>query len=111
MRALAVWFSVATFGLVPAFAGAAEWVRNPDQPSQWIDLSSRTPDDDVIRFNVSLSTDSDTGAASTAKDDVVIELMNCTSGKRTMILPMLDNDVRHLPTLGDNDPLRRLICG
>jgi hypothetical protein len=111
MRALilATAFLLAVFA--PAAAWAASWVRNPDQPNQWIDLESRKPDDEVIRFTVSLSTNSDTGAPSTAADDVVIELLNCKSGKRIMILPMLDNDTRHLPTLSDDDPLFHLICG
>ena len=98
-------------GLAPVAAFAAQWVRNPDQPSQWIDLDSRKHDDEVVRFLVSLSTDKDTGQPSTTDDDVVIELVNCTSGKRVMLLPMLDNQTRHLPTLDDDDPLRRLICG
>ena len=94
----------------PASAWAANWVRNPDQPNQWIDLASRKHDDEIVRFDVSLGTDADSGAASTAQDDVVIELLNCKSGKRVMILPVLDNQTRHLPDLIQDDPLRRLIC-
>jgi hypothetical protein len=97
--------------LLPTTVFAANWVRNPDQPSQWIDLSSRKHDDEVVRFDVSLSTDADSGVPSTAKDDLAIELLNCDSGKRVMMLPMLDNQTRHLPDLGTDDPLRRLICG
>ena len=111
MRALVISSALLLTVLVPCVATAANWVRNPDQPNQWIDLESRKPDDEVIRFDVSLSTNSDTGAPSTAKDDLVIELLNCKSGKRIMILPMLDNDTRHLPTLSDDDPLFHLICG
>ena len=96
--------------LVPTSLWAASWVRNPDQPSQWIDLASRKNDDEVVRFDVSLSTDADSSAPSTAQDDVVIELLNCTSGKRVMILPVLDNQTRHLPDLIQDDPLRQLIC-
>ena len=97
--------------VVPTSAWAANWVRNPDQPSQWIDLDSRKHDDEVVRFNVSLSVDADTGTPSTAEDDLVIELLNCSSGKRVMVLPMLDNETRNLPTLSQDDPLFRLICG
>ena len=86
-------------------------MRNPDQPNQWIDLESRKHDDEVVRFDVSLSTDADTGNPSSAEDDLVIELLNCTSGKRVMILPMLDNATRQLPTLSHDSPLLRLICG
>ena len=96
---------------LPGAAVAAKWVRNPSQPSQWIDLDSRKHDDEVIRFNVSLSMDSDTGQPSTSEDDLVIELLNCDSGKRVMMLPMLDNETRHLPTLSQDDPLLKLICG
>jgi hypothetical protein len=97
--------------LVPAAAQAENWVRNPEQPSQWIDLDSRKPDDEVMRFDVSLGSDGDTGAASTDTDDIVIELLNCQSGKRVMILPMLDNATRNLPTLSADSPLLQLICG
>jgi len=97
--------------LLPTSLQAAQWLRNPDQPSQWIDLSSRKHDDEVVRFDVSLSTNADSGAPSTANDDLVIELLNCDNGKRVMMLPMLDNQTRHLPDLGRDDPLRRLICG
>ena len=55
--------------------------------------------------------DSDTGQPSTSEDDLVIELLNCDSGKRVMMLPMLDNETRHLPTLSQDDPLLKLICG
>ncbi len=96
--------------LVPTSVLAANWVRNPDQPSQWIDLASRKHDDEVVRFDVSLSTDADSGAPSTAQDDMVIELLNCTSGKSVMILPVLDNQTRHLRDLAQDDPLLRLIC-
>ena len=95
----------------PSLASAANWVRNPDQPSQWINLDSRKHDEEVVRFDVSLSINADTGTPSTDEDDLVIELLNCTSGKRTMILPMLDNETRHLPTLSQDDPLLRLVCG
>ncbi len=104
-------FASVVGALIPTSLWAAEWVRNPDQPNQWIDLSSRKHDDDVVRFDVSLGTDTDSGAASTATDDLAIELLNCVSGKRVMMLPMLDNQTRHLPDLGSDDPLRRLICG
>jgi hypothetical protein len=110
-----VRYTVAVLALfclaVPTVSWAAKWVRNPDQPNQWIDLESRKHDDEVVRFDVSLSTDADTGNPSTAEDDVVIELLNCTSGKRVMLLPMLDNETRHLPSLSQDDPLLRLICG
>jgi hypothetical protein len=97
--------------LMPAPSWAAKWVRNPIQPSQWIDLDSRKADEEVIRFDVSLSVDPDTGEPSTAEDDLVIELLNCTSGKRVMLLPMLDNQTRQLPALSPGDPLLKLICG
>ena len=109
-RIFAFWLLVAAATVVPAAAGAAQWVRNPNQPSQWIDLLSRKPDDEVMRFDISLSTNADTGQPSTADDDIVIELLNCSSGKRVMLLPMLDNQTRQLPTLAEDDPLRRLIC-
>jgi len=41
----------------------------------------------------------------------VIELLNCTSGKRVMMLPMLDDQTRQLPTLSHDDPLLKLVCG
>ena len=94
----------------PGFALAAKWVPNPSQPGQWIDLDSRKHDDEVIRFDVSLGVD-DNGQPSTSDDDRVIEIVNCESGKRVMVMPMLDNDTRHLPTLSQEDPLRKLICG
>jgi len=110
VRALATWVLVVAVGFGPTLAWAGQWVRNPDQPSQWIDLSSRKPDDDVTRFDVSLSMNADTGQPSTADDDLVIELLNCSSGRRVMLLPMLDSQTRQLPTLAEDDPLRRLIC-
>ncbi|MBI1211231.1 MAG: hypothetical protein GC190_07200 [Alphaproteobacteria bacterium] len=96
---------------VPMVAQAAKWVRNPSQPGQWIDLDSRKHTEEVVSFKVSLSVDADTGQPSTADDDLVIELLNCIDGKRTMILPMLGNDTRALPTLSQDDPLMALICG
>ncbi len=112
MRTSATILAIAVFGsLTASNAWAANWVRNPDQPSQWIDLDSRKNDEEVIRFNVSLSFDTDKGEPSTAEDDLVIELLNCSSGKRVMMLPMLDNETRTLPTLSQDNPLRRLICG
>jgi len=108
MRYLAVLFCALALG-VPTLAQAAKWVPNPIQAGQWIDLDSRKHDDDVVRFDVSLSVD-DKGQPSTDQQDLVIELLNCDDGKRVMILPMLKNDTRHLPTLSQDDPLRRLIC-
>jgi hypothetical protein len=104
--------AITAFGtFLSANAWAANWVRNPDQPSQWIDLDSRKHDEEVVRFDVSLSFDTDKGVPSTADDDLVIELLNCSSGKRVMLLPMLDNETRTLPALSEDNPLRRLICG
>ena len=94
---------------------AAKWVPNPSQSGQWIDLDSRKAadptDPEVLRFDISLSVDPDTGQPSTEEDDLVIELLNCSSGKRLMLLPMLDNQTRNLPTLSQQDPLLKLICG
>jgi hypothetical protein len=111
-----VFRNVATFLAIclvtaPGLALAAKWVPNPSQPGQWIDLDSRKHDEEVVRFNVSLSTNSDTGQPSTSEDDVVIEVLNCESGKRVMIMTMLDNSPRTLPTLSHDDPLLRLVCG
>jgi hypothetical protein len=75
------------------------------------DLDSRKHDEEVVRFDVSLSVNADTGQPSNDEDDLVIELLNCTSGKRAMILPMLDNETRQLPALSQDDPLLRLVCG
>jgi hypothetical protein len=101
--------------LVPAASSAAKWVANPSQAGQWIDLESRRPadptDPDVLRFDVSLAVDPDSGQPSTAEDDLVIEVVSCISGKRLMLMPMLDNQTRHLPTLPQGDPLLKLICG
>jgi hypothetical protein len=101
-------FLVAT---LPTTAWAAQWVRNPERPDQWIDLASRKHDDEIVRFDVSLGTDSERGTASTSPDDVAIELLNCVSGKRVLMLPMLDNQTRHLPDLPEGDALRTLVCG
>jgi hypothetical protein len=95
----------------PGLAVAAKWVPNPSQPGQWVDLDSRKHDEEVVRFNVSMSTNADTGQPSTTDDDVVIEVLNCETGKRVMIMTMLDNDTRHLPTLSQDDPLLKLVCG
>ena len=96
--------------LLPTCLWAAQWARNPDQPGQWVDLSSRKHDDEVVHFNISLGTDSDSGQPSTTDDDLAVEILNCISGKRVMVMPMLGNQTRHLPDLGEDDPLRRLIC-
>jgi len=109
-RYLAVFLALCSVGMASPVQ-AAKWVRNPSQPSQWIDLDSRKHDDEVVRFTVSLGVDSDTGQPSTSDDDLVIELLNCESGKRVMMLPMLDNATRHLPTLSKSDPLFQVVCG
>lgn len=105
---------IASFLLANAPAWAANWVRNPSQAGQWIDLDSRRPadptDPDVIRFDVSLATNPDSGQPSTDEDDLVIEVVSCVSGKRLMLMPMLDNQIRNLPGLSQNDPLLKLIC-
>src|SRR5882757_5171150 len=102
-RHLAVFLALCCIS-VPALALGAKWVPNPSQPGQWIDLDSRKHDDEVVRFDVSLGVD-DTGQPSTSDDDRVVEIINCESGKRVMVMPMLDNDTRHLPTLSQDDPL------
>ena len=104
-------FLVLSLAAIPGLAVAAKWVPNPSQPSQWVDLDSRRHDDEVVRFNVSLSTNSDTGQPSTDDEDVVIEVLNCVSGKRVMIMTMLQNAPRTLPTLSHDDPLLKLVCG
>lgn len=109
MRYTALLIALAACVPTAALARKANWVPNPSAGGQWIDLDSRKNDDEVVRFDVSLSRD-DNGQPSTAQDDLVIELLNCENGTRVMILPMLDNNTRHLPTLSQDDPLRRLIC-
>ena len=109
LRYTALLIALVTCTTSTAIARAANWVPNPSAAGQWIDLDSRKSDDEVVRFNVSLSRD-DKGQPSTDEQDLVIEILNCENGNRVMVLPMLNNDTRHLPTLSQDDPLFRLIC-